>query len=96
VVHPIVARLRGSDPLILGVLHLTANFDSCDLLYRRCGGTHYPLIEGIAPDQYGELDLVPCGPSPSKINSNRGKLIKGGSLVDLVLLDEILLTQNNN
>jgi hypothetical protein len=35
------------------------------------GGTHCPLIEGIAPDQGRELDLVPCGPSPLEINSNK-------------------------
>jgi hypothetical protein len=34
------------------------------------GGAHCPLIEGIAPDQGGELDLVPCGLSPLEINSN--------------------------
>jgi hypothetical protein len=34
------------------------------------GGAHYPLIEGIAPDQGGELDLVPCGSSLLEINSN--------------------------
>jgi hypothetical protein len=28
------------------------------------------LIEGIAPDQDSEVDLVPCGPSPLEINSN--------------------------
>jgi hypothetical protein len=34
-----------------------------------CGGAHCPLIEGIASDQGGELDLVPCDPSTLKINS---------------------------
>jgi hypothetical protein len=49
------------------------NFGSCALSYRRCGGAHYPLIEGIALDQGGELDLVSCGPSPLEINSNNSK-----------------------
>jgi hypothetical protein len=49
---------------------LAVNFDSRALSYRHCGGTHCPLIERIAPDQGGELDLVPCGPSQLEINSN--------------------------
>jgi hypothetical protein len=34
------------------------------------GGTYCPLIERIALDQGGELNLVPCGPSPLEITSN--------------------------
>jgi hypothetical protein len=37
------------------------------------GRAHCPLIEGIAPDPGGEVDLVLYGPSPLEINSNISK-----------------------
>jgi hypothetical protein len=40
------------------------NLDSRAYYIGADGGAHYPLIEGIVPDQGGEVDLVPCGPSP--------------------------------
>jgi hypothetical protein len=46
------------------------------------GGACCPLIEGIAPDQGGELDLVPCGPSPLEINSNILPLDLHGSILN--------------
>jgi hypothetical protein len=46
------------------------------------GGAHCPLIEWIAPDQGGEFDLVPCGPSPLNINSNILPLDLHGSILN--------------
>jgi hypothetical protein len=52
------------------------------------GGAHCPLIEGIAPDQDGELDLVPCGPSPLEFNSNILSLDLYISILNLKLKPE--------
>jgi hypothetical protein len=52
------------------------------------GGVHCPLIEGIAYDQGGELDLIPCEPNLLEINSNRCKAIEDDlslSIIDLKL-----------
>jgi hypothetical protein len=46
------------------------------------GGAHCPLIEGIASDQSGELDLVPCGLSSLEINSNILPLDLYGSILN--------------
>jgi hypothetical protein len=49
------------------------------------GGAHFPLIEGIAPDQGRKLDLVPCGLSPLEINSNILPLDLHRSILNLKL-----------
>jgi hypothetical protein len=46
------------------------------------GGANCPLIEGIALDQGGELDLVPCGPSPLEVNFNILPLDLHGSILN--------------
>jgi hypothetical protein len=46
------------------------------------GGARCPLIKGIAPNQDGELDLVPCGPSLLEINSNILSLDFHGSILN--------------
>jgi hypothetical protein len=62
----------GDHTLCVCVLILTGvNLDSSAHYIVTGGGADYPLIEGIAPDQSREVDLVPCGPSPLEINSNR-------------------------
>jgi hypothetical protein len=66
-----------------------ANFDSCVLSYRRYAGPHCPLIEEIAPDQGGELDLIPCGPSLLEINSNILPLDLHESILNLKLETKI-------
>jgi hypothetical protein len=43
------------------------------------GEAHYPLIEAIAPDQVGEVDLVPYDSSLLKINLNMCLLFRGGA-----------------
>jgi hypothetical protein len=64
-VHPTAVTHRGSDPLSRCSLFLAGmNLDSRAYYIGADGGAHYPLIEGIVPDQGGEVDLVPCGPSP--------------------------------
>jgi hypothetical protein len=51
------------------------------------GGVYCPLIEGIAPDQGGEVDLIPCGPSPLEINSNILPLDLHESILNLKLVN---------
>jgi hypothetical protein len=58
------------------------NLGSCVHYIGVSGGAHYPLLEGIAPDQGREVDLVPCGPSPLEINSNILPLDLYGSILN--------------
>jgi hypothetical protein len=61
----------GDHTLCVCVLILAdVNLDSSAHYIVADGGAHYPLIEGIAPDQSREVDLVPCGPNLLEINSN--------------------------
>jgi hypothetical protein len=46
------------------------------------GGVHCSLIEGIAPDQGGDVDLVPYGSSLLVINSNILFLDLHGSILN--------------
>jgi hypothetical protein len=62
---------RGSDPLNSVLFFwLGVNVGSRAHYIGTGGGAHCPLIEGIAPDQDREVDLVPCGSSLLEINSN--------------------------
>jgi hypothetical protein len=67
------------------------NLDSCAHYIGAGGGYHYPLIEGIAPDQDREVELVPCGLSPLKINFNILSLVLHESILNSKLKTKIRL-----
>jgi hypothetical protein len=77
---PLLQRHRGSNSLSSVLFFWQAvNVGSHAHYIATDGEAHYPLIEAIAPDQVGKVDLVPCDSSPLKINLNMCLLFRGGA-----------------
>jgi hypothetical protein len=80
---PPLQHHRGSKPLSSVVFFWQAVSVGSHAHYIDTGsGTHCPLIEGIAPNQGGEVDLIPCGPISLEINSNILPLDLHGSILN--------------